>query len=225
MLSTADARAKGDCKQQNNNFERTTSSSSSSNEISINESNASSINNLEVVTSSKSLSSCKSSSIENESNNIKCKSKKLNEIPKEITSNTIQQKRSRFLKRLSSQTNSFFSKSCPVEELSDPNGKLAEDQKQSKESNEKQKTLNKIFSFANTHKLLKSTSKKSFDTCYDSATSNDKKTFSNSTGTDSVFSISNFEIDIEKLTRELAMPSIDKPLTSFKKIDSFDEEK
>jgi hypothetical protein len=139
------------------------------------------------------------------------------------TPTTIQQKRSRFIKRLSTHTGSFFSKSYPNEESSDVNStKTATESnhEDNKETNEKSSRRHKFFTFANVHRITNKLAipKKSFDTS--SVDTNNNSNNSSISG----YSIASFEIDIEKLTRELAMPTLDQPLTSFKKINSLEDQ-
>ncbi len=244
--------AKKTVHQNNNdtllNFKRTASSSSSSNEIlniSVNDStsNTSSCNNLSTKTTKEnnsisSLDKSFSSSEKLDASLIKYKDAvKRSEIPTEITPQTIQQKRNRFIKRLSSHTGSFFSKSCPNDDLID--SKSLETQQQPQQQKEvvvgNEKTASRsFFAFANAHKqkLAKFKCKKSFDSsslyeANNNNSNNKNDTIINdnknnrlcSSNDNNFYSIASFEIDIEKLTRELSIPTIDKPLTSFKKIE------
>lgn len=174
---------------------------------------------------------------------------------------TIQQKRFRFMKRLSTHTGSFFSKSFPNSNSCSNDESTSEASKtpvtpatavekqqldnniNAKEanSNEKSNRRHKFFTFANAQRLVKLASKKSFDSSsfetsitapstpstinnhnnHDKILNETSRTSSTS-GT-SVYSIASFEVDIEKLTRELAMPTLDQQLTSFKKINSVDD--
>jgi hypothetical protein len=171
----------------------------------------------------------KNNQLENSIKSLEISSKNIELTDKEKskqTPTTIQQKRSRFIKRLSTHTGSFFSKSYPNEESSDVNStKTATESnhEDNKETNEKSSRRHKFFAFANVHRITNKLTipKKSFDT-----SSVDTNNNSNNSNNSSIsgYSIASFEIDIEKLTRELAMPTLDQPLTSFKKINSLEDQ-